>query len=100
MSALLKKVSVLIFSLVMVTAVQAKDNVPGTTKISAEDLIDLVELHDNLVIIDARKASDRGKGFIESSIGLPNTNTTPTALAEGALTRIVDLSTKQALQAL
>jgi len=86
MSEFLKKVSVLIFSLVMVTAVQAKedvpDNVPGTTKVSAEDLIDLVEQHDDLVIIDARKASDRGKGFIEGSIGLPNTNTTPAALAE------------------
>jgi len=86
MSALLKKISVLVFSLVMVTAVQAKEdvpeNLPGTTKISAEDLIDLVEQHDDLVIIDARKASDRAKGFIEGSIGLTNTDTTPAVLAQ------------------
>jgi len=86
MSALLKKISVLFFSLVMVTAVQAKEdtpeNIPGTTKVSAEDLIDLVEQHDDLVIIDARKPSDRAKGFIEGSIALPDTDTTPAALAE------------------
>jgi len=86
MSALLKKISVLVFSLVMVTAVQAKEdtpeNIPGTTKVSAEDLIDLVEQHDDLVIIDARKPSDRAKGFIEGSIALPDTDTTPAALSE------------------
>ena len=86
MSALLKKISVLVFSLVMVTAVQAKEdtpeNIPGTTKVSAEDLIGLVEQYEDLVMIDARKASDREKGFIEGSIGLPNTDTTPATLAE------------------
>ena len=86
MNALLKNISVLVFSLVMVTAVQAKEdtpeNIPGTTKVSAEELIDLVGNYDDLVIIDARKASDREKGFIEGSVGLPNTDTTPAALAE------------------
>ena len=85
-STLFKKISVLVFSLVMVTAVQAKEdtpeNIPGTTKVSAEALIDLVENHDDLVIIDARKPSDRAKGFIEGSIALPDTDTTPAALAE------------------
>ena len=86
MGALLKKISVLVFSLVMVTAVQAKEdtpeNIPGTTKVSAEELIGLVEQYEDLVMIDARKASDREKGFIEGSIGLPNTDTTPAALAQ------------------
>lgn len=86
MSTLFKKISILFLSFVFVAGAQAKEdtpeNIPGTTKVSAEDLIDLVENHDDLVIIDARKASDRAKGFIEGSIGLPDTDTTPAALAE------------------
>ena len=86
MSTLFKKISILLLSFVFVAGAQAKEdtpeNIPGTTKVSAEDLIDLVENHDDLVIIDARKASDRAKGFIEGSIGLPDTDTTPAALAE------------------
>jgi len=34
-----------------------------------------------MVIIDARKASDREKGYIEDSIGLPDTDTTEQSLA-------------------
>lgn len=58
------------------------ENIPGTTKISAEQLIELVGKHDDLVIIDARKPSDRSKGYIENSIGLPNTETTAESLAK------------------
>ncbi len=86
MTALLKKISILFLSFVVIGAVQAKEdtpeNIPGTTKVSAEGLIDLVENHDDLVIIDARKSSDRAKGFIEGSIALPNTDTTAETLAE------------------
>ena len=50
---------------------------------TAEEVIELVGSLDELVIIDARKASDRASGgWIEDSIGLPNTDTTPESLAK------------------
>ena len=61
----------------------APDNIPGTTKVTAEDIVKLVTSKSNLVIIDARKASDRSSsGWIEGSVGLPNTDTTPDSLAK------------------
>jgi len=55
--------------------------IEGTVRISAEEMISLVEKHDNLVIVDARKKSDVSKGFIEGSVSLPNTETTGNTLA-------------------
>ena len=84
-SILSKLVVILGFSLAFGLA-QAKEdtpeNIPGTTKISAEELIDLLDEKEGLVIIDARKSSDRAKGYIEGSIGLQNTDTNPAALAK------------------
>ncbi len=86
MNGLLKKVSAVLFSIAMVSTVQAAedvpDSIPGTTKISAEQLIELVQKHPDLVIVDARKSSDRDKGFIEGSKHLVNTDTTPETLAK------------------
>ena len=62
--------------------VDAPESVSGTTRISAEDLIDLVDEEDDLVIIDSRILKDRKGGFIEGSISLPDIDTTPAALAE------------------
>ena len=61
--------------------VDAPESVSGTTRISAEDLIDLVDEEDDLVIIDSRILKDRKGGFIEGSISLPDIHTTPAALA-------------------
>lgn len=63
----------------------AKEDTPeslaGATKVSAEKVIELMQSNADLVVIDSRKASDRAKGFIEGSIGLPNTDTTEASLA-------------------
>ncbi|MDH4273836.1 MAG: rhodanese-like domain-containing protein [Gammaproteobacteria bacterium] len=56
--------------------------VDGTTRVSAEEVVALVEKTPNLVIIDSRKASDFKKGFIEGAISMPNTDTTPDSLAK------------------
>ena len=58
--------------------------IDGTTRVSAEEVVALVEKTPNLVIIDARKASDFKKGFIEGAVSMPNTDTTPEALAKVA----------------
>jgi len=63
------------------------ESISGTTKVTAENLIDLVGKFENLVIIDARKSGDRQKGYIEGSIGLPNTETTPEKLSEHVATK-------------
>ena len=71
---------------VSVGLAQAKEDVPasidGAVTVNAEGLIDLVDQYEDLVIIDSRKPSDREKGFIEGSVGLPDTDTTPESLAQ------------------
>lgn len=73
-------------SFFIANAVMASEPVPefvdGTTRVSAEDLIQLVESKPNLVIIDARKRSDWEKGYIEGAVNLPNTDTTAASLAK------------------
>ena len=49
--------------------------ISGATKINAEEVIEVVNKHPKLVIIDSRITGDRKKGYIESSISLPNTKT-------------------------
>ena len=65
--------------------VQAEELVPasitGTTKISAEELINLAQTESKLIIIDSRKPSDHTEGYIESSISLPDTDTSAKTLA-------------------
>lgn len=77
--------AILLFGLVLGIAQAEEEIMPpsldGATTISAEELIDLVDEHEDLVIIDARKPSDRDKGYIEGSIGLVDTDTTPETLA-------------------
>lgn len=80
-----KKISFLAFLMIFWVSVQAEETVPdaigGTTKISAEELINLAETEPKLIIIDSRQVSDRTKGFIEGSISLPDTGTTAESLA-------------------
>ncbi len=88
MKVLLRSVLAMAFSMAMAAAVYAgedvPDTVPGTTKVSAEQLIELVQKHSDLVIVDARKPSDRAKGYIEGSVALVDTDTTPESLAKVA----------------
>lgn len=66
-------------------AEKTPESIHGTTRVTAEEVIELVGNMDDLMIIDARKASDRTSGgWIEDSIGLPNTDTTPETLAKHA----------------
>ncbi len=62
-------------------------DIDGVTKVTADELIDLVDEHDNLVIIDSRVAKDRLGGFIEGSISLTDVDTTPESLAKVLATK-------------
>jgi len=58
------------------------ESIAGTTKVTAEDVIDLVGKFDDLVIIDARTKKDNSAGWIEGAISLPDTETTPQSLTQ------------------
>ena len=62
---------------------KAPESIDGTKRVSAEQVVDLVMNNADVVVIDARKASDRDEaGWIEGSIGLPNYDTSAESLAQ------------------
>lgn len=58
------------------------ENIPGVSKLNAEQLIELVTVQDNIHLIDSRIHTDRGHGFIEGSVNLTDTNTNCNALKQ------------------
>lgn len=62
--------------------IKSPDNIPGTIKVNAEQLIGLVESIPNLVIIDSRIRDDRLQGYIEGSLSLPDEETDCEALSK------------------
>lgn len=58
------------------------ENIPGTIKINAEQLIELANEISDIRIIDSRIRGDREHGFIEGSINLPDSDTNCETLAE------------------
>lgn len=72
--------SLLLFSSVI--SADVPDTINGTTLITAEELIELVDKYDNLVIIDARIDKDRTGGYIEGAVILPDIDTTADSLDE------------------
>lgn len=67
---------------VLATKADTPQHLEGTTRISAEELLELVEAKPNLVIIDARIQKDRSEGYIESAVMLTNVDMTEANLAE------------------
>lgn len=55
--------------------IKSPENIPGSQKVNAEELIKLVETIPDIIIIDSRLRSDRSQGYIESSISLPDQQT-------------------------
>jgi len=58
------------------------ESIDGTVKVTAEKFIELVEIKPELVIIDSRIPGDRKQGFIESSLSLPDVETSCASLAK------------------
>lgn len=92
MQSLSKKVAGSIVSCLLFIAIsntsyadEAKDApmlIPGTTKVFAEDLLDLAEKYPDILLIDARIRSDRKQGYIEGSISLPDIETNCASLSK------------------
>jgi rhodanese-related sulfurtransferase len=60
----------------------APESIKGTTRVDAEGVIDLVEKHSDLIMVDSRIKADRKQGYIEGSISLPDIDTTCDSLAK------------------
>lgn len=56
--------------------------IKGSTKVSAEQVFELANEHPELTIVDSRIKGDREKGYIESSISLPDTKTNCASLSK------------------
>ena len=62
---------------------KAPEFIDGTKRVSAEEVIEIATNTPDLVIIDARKTSDRdAAGWIEGSVGLPDYDTNAESLAK------------------
>jgi rhodanese-related sulfurtransferase len=51
----------------------APDNMPGTTIVSAEEVIEMILANPELVLIDSRKKTEYIKGHIEGAVNIVNT---------------------------
>ncbi|WP_455222019.1 rhodanese-like domain-containing protein [Kaarinaea lacus] len=62
---------------------KAPEFIDGTKRVSAEEVVELATNIPDLIIIDARKTSDRDSaGWIEGSVGLPDYDTNAESLAK------------------
>jgi rhodanese-related sulfurtransferase len=51
----------------------APENIPGATRVSAEEVVDLILSNPDMLIIDSRKKTEYLKGHIEGAINILNT---------------------------
>lgn len=62
---------------------KAPEFIDGTKRVTAEEVVELATNTPDLIIIDARKTSDReSAGWIEGSVGLPDYDTDAETLAK------------------
>lgn len=59
----------------------AADSNPNVEVVDAEGLIDLVNVHADAVVVDARLRSDYVRGHIDGAVNIPNTETNCHTLA-------------------
>ena len=60
---------------------KSPETIDGTTKVSAEGFIELVDSVPDLIVIDSRIPGDRKQGYVEGSISLPDVETNCKTLA-------------------
>ncbi len=59
----------------------APADIPGTSRVAAEQVVELIQKTPTLVIVDARRPAEHAKGHIEGAHNLLDNDMTPTALA-------------------
>jgi rhodanese-related sulfurtransferase len=71
----------LIASPLAVFADKSPEDIDGTTQVTAEGFIQLVDSVPDLIVIDSRIPGDRKQGYVEGSISLPDVETNCDTLA-------------------
>ncbi|HEY5603332.1 MAG TPA: rhodanese-like domain-containing protein [Gammaproteobacteria bacterium] len=71
----------------LVLAAKSPDSIKGTTLVTAEGFIQLVDTVPDLIIIDSRIPGDRKQGYVEGSISLPDVDTSCSTLAKNIPTK-------------
>ena len=61
---------------------KSPDSIEGSTKVTAEGFIELVDSKPDLIIVDSRIPGDRKQGYVEGSISLPDVETNCDTLAK------------------
>ena len=87
LSTFLLSLAMVLPGVALAEKMKTPESIQGTTRVSAEEVIDLVDEYDDLVIIDSRIPKDRTGGHIEGAISLPDVDTTPAKLAENISTK-------------
>lgn len=90
MSFCFKRISLFLIALVFASSIafaadepKSPEAIPNTTRVSAEQVVELVNKFPNLIIVDARKSEDRqAAGWIEGSVPLPNYDTSEQSLSK------------------
>ena len=65
-----------------VFANQSPEKIEGSTLVTAEEFIGLVEKIPDLIVIDSRIPGDRKQGYVEGSVSLPDVDTTCDSLTK------------------
>lgn len=65
----------------------APAQIPGVTRVDAEEVVSLLLERSRLVLIDSRKEEEYAKGHIENAINLLDSAMTPEALARHVMNR-------------
>ena len=65
----------------------AQATIPGTTLISAEQLVEMIYSFPTLIIVDARRHEEYAKGHIEGAIFMLDTDMTPALLSSKVRTK-------------
>ena len=60
---------------ILAVAEKSPESIEGTTQVTAEGFIELVDAIPNLIVIDSRIPGDRKQGYVEGSISLPDVET-------------------------
>ncbi|HFD13307.1 MAG TPA: hypothetical protein ENJ32_12705 [Crenotrichaceae bacterium] len=60
---------------------EAPQFIEGTVRVSAEEIVELVEMHDDLVLINSRNNTEKKAPYIEGSVNLSPKDTYSASLA-------------------
>jgi rhodanese-related sulfurtransferase len=87
MGVVMKKAHVFLFGVLLGCSLSAfaeqpivQAEIPGVTRVSAEQVVDMINRLPQLVVIDSRRKNEFAEGHIEGAINITDTEMTPAKL--------------------